>query len=362
MRGLFSCATFLSMVGVVSFTAHSAAAQYVVTQLPDPAGYSADGSAINNRGDVAGTAFSTAAPGSTFRAFLYTAEGGYQFLPGVSGFANTATGGGSLNDAGDVVGTATSDVPNTPGSRGFLYHAGTVTNLAPPGMTLGSHFAWGISNNGYVVGWESTPAGTHAYRRLGDTVVDLGQFNGGLADARVVNEAGHVAGMGPSGAFLYRDGTMVDLGTLGGTQMYVRGINNSDQVVGNASTASGQARAFLYSDGQMTDFLGLNVQSQANGINEAGQVVGMVETLPTHEWHGFVYQDGTVRDLNSLVTLAPGWTITGGWDVNDRGQILASATDAAGAVHNLILTPVPEPASAALLAAPAALCLLRRRK
>ena len=51
----------------------------------------------------------------------------------------------------------------------------------------------------------------------------------------------------------YSGGTMIDLGTLGGTYSYANGINNKGQIVGYSLTASGQDHAFLYSGGKMTD-------------------------------------------------------------------------------------------------------------
>ena len=52
-------------------------------------------------------------------------------------------------------------------------------------------------------------------------------------------------------AFLYSDGQVQDLGTLGGTQSVARSINDADQVVGEANTDGDAAtHAFLYSDGR----------------------------------------------------------------------------------------------------------------
>ena len=55
-----------------------------------------------------------------------------------------------------------------------------------------------------------------------------------------------------SQAFLYSNGTMQDLGTLGGTESFAYGINDSGQVVGwSYTTGDSYSHAFLYSSGTM---------------------------------------------------------------------------------------------------------------
>jgi probable HAF family extracellular repeat protein len=73
-----------------------------------------------------------------------------------------------------------------------------------------------------------------------------------------------------------------DLGTLpGGSSSYPSHINDSGKAVGCADTASGQYHAFLYKDGVMKDLdtLGGN-NSCAYGVNNSGQVAGHSDTAP----------------------------------------------------------------------------------
>ncbi len=46
---------------------------------------------------------------------------------------------------------------------------------------------------------------------------------------------------------------MTDLGTLGGSDSYAYGINDSGQIVGGSYTSSGDYHAFLYANGAMAD-------------------------------------------------------------------------------------------------------------
>ena len=75
-----------------------------------------------------------------------------------------------------------------------------------------------------------------------------------------------VFGVGQAVGSVY---TFTDLGNFGGLSRDAYGINASGQVVGAASNSSGDARAFLYSNGVMTDLGILPGQSYSSafGIN-----------------------------------------------------------------------------------------------
>lgn len=285
-----------------------------------------------------------------------------------------------LNDSGPVVGK---NGANSPTGASFLYQNGTFTDLS---SKIGAS-AWitGINNTGQIVGNMPLPGGNNdvaldptyptggsngfvldpngqltsitpsapgsfanvvAINNNGDTLVQSGSHvsliqNGKITDLSVLtqgqplltglSDAGHVIGFGPS-AFVYQNGTITNLGSLGGgsTQTEVWGVNAAGQVVGSSSTSSTNPgdtiHAFLYQNGKMADLGTLGgSQSWGWGLNSHGQVVGMSDYLggssniPTH---AFLYKNGTMFDLNTLVPAGSGWILEYAKAINAQGQII----------------------------------------
>lgn len=196
-------------------------------------------------------------------------------------------------------------------------------------------------------------------------LIDLGTLGGqagaygtdGIAYA--VNNNGHVVGGAsvPSGglhAFLWTGaGALKDLGTLGGTteSTYARGINDRGAVVGASQNTAGEVHAALWRGGDPRDLgtLGGNY-SEATAINEAGQVVGgsRIVTDDTYDNRAFLWQNGRMTDLNTRVPKLPaGVTLYAASDINDSGAITGFACpydcDAGGYYdrHAFLLVPLP---------------------
>jgi probable HAF family extracellular repeat protein len=71
---------------------------------------------------------------------------------------------------------------------------------------------------------------------------------------------------------------MTDLGTLGGKSSVAYAISPSGLVVGSSFTRDGLSHAFLWQNGVMTDLGSLGGTSHAQAVNRAGWVVGGSET------------------------------------------------------------------------------------
>lgn len=273
-----------------------------------------------------------------------------------------------INDIGQVVGSASNN------TRAFLYDiaSDTMTDIGSLGGTFSQ--ARAVNNFGQVVGysWLTTP-GIHAflYDAHSGTLTDLATAIGSQqSEAYDINDAGQVVGRflpdGASGlhAFLYDidTGKTTDLGTLGGPSSMAFGINDAGQVVGSAFVTDALQRAFVYdiASGTMTELGALSsTDSVALDINNAGQIVGWSRASGPFGMRAFLYDSGTMYDLNDLIDpddpLAGSIQLFEATAINERGDIVASGCYVQEC-HGFLLTAlatdpvrVPEPGSLALL-------------
>jgi probable HAF family extracellular repeat protein len=320
---------------------------------------------VNNFGTVVGRTFDAA---SNYHAFVNTGTGpvGLGTLGGTNSLA------AAVNDAGQIVGSA----DNAAGqSRAFLYQDGSMTNLGTFGGD--SSHGWGINAAGVTVGSAQAPenpndfSGQRAFvRPPGGTLHDIGTlpgFSSPFAEAFDINNRGQIVGASgqagpgepPAHPFLYSNGVMTDLGTLGDAYSTAFAVNDAGLVVGYSDSLADFhiPQAFLYAGGTL-----INLDPKLGGkgsiafdINNLGQIVGESDALGA-----FIMRGDDVTRLDALIDPTAGWTIAEARSINDRGQIAATGL-LGGTSYAVLLTPVPEPAIATMLGFGLATLALGRR-
>jgi probable HAF family extracellular repeat protein len=173
----------------------------------------------------------------------------------------------------------------------------------------------------------------HPFLWQNGQMIDLGTLGGTILDDRqCVNNRGQVAGgsflVGNSiiHPFLWEHGVLKDLGTLGGDNGFVRWINDAGEIVGNADLPGSQNHhAFLWRNGTMIDLGTLGSSSTAHAINSHSQVVGRSKPGPigTSDQHAFLWENGgPMVDLNTVIAGNSTLELFEGLNINDRGEIM----------------------------------------
>ncbi|MFE0809310.1 hypothetical protein ACFW34_17765 [Streptomyces sp. NPDC058848] len=248
--------------------------------------------------------------------------------------------GVDVNDSRQAVGHSTTAGPSR---HGFTWKAGTMSDLAPilDDPYAGSS-ANGLNDAGHVVGHTSVTSTdpSHAFLRRDGSTIDLGTGYGpgSMSSAEDINSAGQVVGVrsaapeAPRRAVLWENGTIRDLGTLGGrtgspydTESVAYAVNDGGQVVGAALPESGHPlHGFVWENGVMRDLgtLGGNAEAtEARDINTAGQIAGNSQTVDGR-MHAFLWKEGVMRDLGALGGKENSSYAFG---INDRGQVVGQS-------------------------------------
>jgi probable HAF family extracellular repeat protein len=241
-------------------------------------GESTEGAGIDNRGRVL---VNSDRDGLGYRAGVVV-DGREVTSPFV--FESSPLRGNALGGHGTVVGTAFSRAADT--WRGLAWRPGrTPVDIGDLGAGWASPVQ--VTDDGTVIGYSGTTEGSRMFRWRDGRMTDLGTLGGahtyqphylpGQPD--LVNERGQITGTSEVAenvhhAFIWRNGRIRDLGTLGGTHSYGFGINDDGDVVGLSETAAGEWHAFLWRDGRMIDLDGGAGDSAAAAINDRGQVLG----------------------------------------------------------------------------------------
>ena len=157
--------------------------------------------------------------------------------------------------------------------------------------------------------------------------------------------------VGPHAVLWQRDGSVHNLGSLGGTVnpaviasgQIALGINNQGEVIGTSALKGNTANhAFLWTrEKGMRDLgtVGADLNSAAEGINERGQIVGVsYDTLM--QTRAFLVLHGKPTDLNTLVCGDPSMYLLFAFGINAGGEIAGfGVVPSTGEVHGYLATP-----------------------
>ena len=245
----------------------------------------------------------------------------------------------------------------------------TITNLGSLGFAgYDTTEATAINAGGQVAGYSDTattitfpcpghyrPPRTcsshpqHAFLWGNGTMTDLGSLGGADkgSSAAAINVSGEVAGVsqtktaGVTHAALWTGTTMVDLGALAplssGSWSDASGINDSGQVVGSwassQSTSGTGSHPWVYSNGTMTSLPEPSgfTSCAADAINNNSQIIGSCRDASGTE-HAVLWQNGTVTVLGTL----GGLQVTMVTAINNLGQIAGWGTTSAGAIDGFL--------------------------
>jgi probable HAF family extracellular repeat protein len=340
---------------------------YIVTNLPSLGGTVSSGNSLNDLGWASGT---SNLPGDITQHATLWLDGGRIDL-GTLGGPNSGVIWPVKNDLGVISGIAETDAADPLGERwscsaffpaltgktcrGVVWERRAIRALPTLGGNNG--FATGSNNRRQVVGWTETTMHDPTCVRPQvlqflpviwgpgkDQIAALPSLPGdSVGAATAINDRGQVVGISgicdravgrfsAAHAVLWENGAVVDIGNLGGAAWNTpMAINEWGDVVGFANVSAGgafSAHAFLWTRRDGIRDLGTlpgDAFSQALGINNWRQVVGISCTAGFASCRGFLWQNGAMTDLNSLV--APGYSdqIYAAGDINDLGRITGQA-------------------------------------
>ena len=347
---------------------------------------------INNVGVVAGGAATATQTGGVYQTAFLWDKNLHMVNLGTLGGAdcpdcNSEAGGPNINGESPIVSETAETDPNGEDFCAFGTHRQCLAAIwKNGGMTAlpnlgGGHNgqAYWTNNEGQTVGVaengieDSTCSTATPFQVLRFEAV-LWQANGEIRRLRPlkgdtvgfafgINDKGQTIGSsglcsntavppfanGPQAAHAVlweKDGTPVELGGLvtGGTINIAASINNLGEVDGGSQSSDGYPHAFLWTKrAGMKDLGTLPGDFFSSGtcchtINDNGQVVGFSFPGPLGSGRAFLWQNGVMTDLNTLIPKDSPWYLLDAESINDAGQIVGYGT-INGNVHAFIATP-----------------------
>lgn len=375
--------------------APSNATRYTVTDLGAlPGGPFSQATFINNRDLVSG--LSMTADGTQHAVLWY--HGGIADI-GTAGLGGPNSGAFGVNERGQIDGQAENSTldPNNENfcdyftgleCRPFIWQHGTMSALPLLGGNNGT--VANINNQGQVAGVAENGVvdplcpPSIAVNGTGPQVLDFKPVIWGPGKDQVrelrllrgdsvgmalwINDKGEAVGMsgscantilppfaaGPHAVLWKKDGSVHDLGNLGGSaNPGVLGVGNVAFVINNRSQVTGASalpdgvniHAFLWTSSAGMQDLGTlsgDNMSAGLGMNNLGDVAGASIAGPdplSGAPKAVVWHNGVIADLNALAPGSPLYMLTA-FAINDSGEIAGFGVQlSSGEVHGFLAVP-----------------------
>jgi probable HAF family extracellular repeat protein len=254
--------------------------------------------AINDLGQVVGASDNSS---GARRAFMWSAATGMTDLGSLPGATECAAF--DVNALGDAVGYCR--VPPINMRHGVLWSRGQVVDLGE-GETYGINdrgtmvtLCWRSFSYLHVGGTDACNGGTLLESHpISDVIGHFGDINN--SDEVVSNRDHRPTGGNIVVLWTRTSGSAYDAQELTGPGSTVWDLNERTEVVGSSSTATG-GHAFLWADGAVSDLGTLGgTWSVARGINDRSAVVGSAALPGNESSHAFLWYRGAMTDLGTL--------------------------------------------------------------
>lgn len=329
-----------SLVAIATTCAASGAPRFTLVELPvlDNSAYESVATGINERGDISVYAQRHQRAPRRYVALVCPSNRDQCKLLDhpVSGHHFGAVAN-AINEAGVVAGF---DSFRRDEMATLWLDRHTPVGLEPDHVTFPRAYA--LNDDNVVVGGGQDAFGWQAQVWKEGVVTKIEGLGGRDVHARGINNAGIVAGSSLIAnqvnvhAYAYNIGTgqITDLGTIDGGHSRAFAINSNGDITGSATVHNDVFQNWPMSkavDGEMKSLgmLGTGKSGEGLAINDTGDIVGSIETLPDDELsrHGFLYHEDVLYDLNDLVEAdqSQDYTVTSGRGINNAGDVVGAA-------------------------------------
>jgi probable HAF family extracellular repeat protein len=341
-RNLFLAAIASTAIPIASVhsSVHAQCAYDAIWVQPEPGFLDSAALDLGSNGDVVGFRLLESTIAQV--GFRWNAKSGFQALPAPPGGAQEWRGA-RINSKGMIAGEG--DLPGIASMHWQLlsWSPSNASSVVPPQTPVVGYQAYGITDAGMIVGTLQSVSVPSIDYPVPVIVKDNAlqplpkELQGCFGYLYAASDTGWIGGArfidpGAQEAFLWDGlGAVAVLPPVPQGLFFPRvgSVSNDGRAVVRASTLGYQSRSFVWWQGRYTHLqapAGFDMV-QANGINTAGQVVGLTR-LQSDPQNGYVFlwQDGVFHNLSTLTSVPSNAVLKQASEILDDGRILCAVT------------------------------------